>query len=102
MHSTLMRTSMKYSLIVVISIFSASISIAQEQNSSLKANCTNAPSIVQLEPLTEEERIVLEQLDQIENRAEIVAQAIAEAQVPLDAFGGCGAQQFLLTIPAAD
>ena len=75
---------------------------AQQQTPSVETECSTALSIVQLEPLTEEERIVLEQLDQIENRAEIVAQVGAEAQVSLDAFGGCGAQQFLLTIPTTD
>ncbi len=75
---------------------------AQERTPSVETECPNALSIIQLEPLTQEERQVLEQLDQIENRPEIVAQARAEAEVPLDAFGGCGAVQFLLTVPTTD
>ena len=87
---------MKTLTIAAIVVFSGNILNAQEHPKDTE--CPKAPSIKQLLPLTDEEREVLKQLDQIENRPDIVAQARAEAEVPLSAFGGCGVQQFLLTV----
>lgn len=63
---------------------------------------SSAPTIQQLEPLTQEEQQVLQLLRVIQNEPSIAAQAQAEANIPLEAFGGCGEQRFLLILPATD
>lgn len=91
---------MKTLAVAAIVVFSGNILFAEEHTND--TDCPKAPSIKQLFPLTDEEREVLKQLDQIENRPDIVARARAEAKVPLSAFGGCGVQQFMITVPNSD
>ncbi len=52
-------------------------------------NCDPIVQLEQLEPLTQEEQVVLAQLKAIEDDPAVVAQAQQEANVPLEAFGGC-------------
>lgn len=68
-------------------------------SASSEEGCSSAPTITQLEPLTDEEKSILRQLDDIQNDPSVVAKAEAETQVPLEAFGGCGEQRFLVIIP---
>lgn len=51
--------------------------------------CDPVVQLDQLEPLTQEEEVVLTQLQAIENDPAVEDQAKQEANVPLEAFGGC-------------
>ena len=52
-------------------------------------NCDPVVQLEQLEPLTPEEQVVQAQLQAIDNEPAVVEQAQQEANVPLEAFGGC-------------
>lgn len=51
--------------------------------------CDPVVQLDQLEPLTQEEQVVLAQLQAVEDDPAVFAQAQQEANVPLEAFGGC-------------
>jgi hypothetical protein len=59
--------------------------LAEDTNES----CDPVEDLTQLEPLSDEEQIVLAQLEEIQSDPVIVKQAQQEAKIPLDAFGGC-------------
>lgn len=89
---------MKLIAITLLGVLLAGALSAQQASNE----CPSAPMIQQLEPLTQEEREVLQQLEDIQNGPTIAAQAQAEANIPLEAFGGCGEQRFLLILPATE
>ena len=51
--------------------------------------CDPVVQLDQLEPLTQEEQVVLAQLQAVEDDPAVADQAQQEAKVPLEAFGGC-------------
>lgn len=89
---------MKLIAITLLGVLLASALSAQQASN----DCPTSPTIQQLEPLTQEERQVLRQLEGVQNEPSIAAQAQAEANIPLEAFGGCGEQRFLLILPVTD
>lgn len=89
---------MKLIAITLLGVLLAGALSAQQASTE----CPSAPTIQQLEPLSQEEREVLQQLEDIQNEPSVAAQAQAEANIPLEAFGGCGEQRFLLILPASD
>jgi len=76
---------MKY--VALIALF-GSVGVAWAEEDT-KHSCDPVLTLEQLEPLTEEEKIILAELEEIENAPKIMKQAEAEAEIPLEAFGGC-------------
>lgn len=71
-------------LVALFGLFGAAL-MADE----ITETCEPTLEVQQLEPLTQEEQVVLAQLEVIENDPAVVDQAQQEANVPLEAFGGC-------------
>ncbi|MBM1310358.1 hypothetical protein JQT77_09300 [Sulfitobacter mediterraneus] len=71
-------------LVALFGLFGAAL-MAEDTSGT----CDPTLQIQQLEPLTQEEQVVLAQLQAVEDDPAVVEQAKQEAKVPLEAFGGC-------------
>lgn len=72
------------SLVALFGLFG--LALAAEESTE---SCDPVVQLDQLEPLTNEEEVILAQLQAIENDPVVAEQAQQEATIPLEAFGGC-------------